>query len=143
MMKKFGQYHAINNLKLLFFHIVKVIRRFDYVIDYKDYSSGRVQVGEFYSDDKYIFALVMNDLTNNDILLKIKKSISNMDDIFSAFIVEYLKNIKGIRETASHTNNEFHFILNVDKCEDIIGRIIFEDMKENFDLYKNLKKYNL
>lgn len=144
--------NKIQDLKKFISHIIKVFS--EYGLDYQSYYEKKdCYTTEFYleEDHNYLFAIEFFLMMKFEIMFTVKNSLYMMhqQSEFLNFLPEYFDKIEGVEEYSNDIvgvfdgkQSEYMFTVkgNVD---DVISQITLDNFKEEFEIYKNSKKYNV
>lgn len=129
----------LEKLKMLLNHFTSIFIEFDF--NYRNYFKGQTYEVEYDDlNDDYIFYLGMkiNLFKRNEIVLQIKKSLSQKNKIVN-FITEYLKNINGIKFISYDNSHTYTYYINVKDVDKLINQISVDDIEFKMDA----NKYNI
>jgi hypothetical protein len=130
----------MDELKLLYSHLIDIIKDFGY--DYIGYYGRGKYSSEFSKNNKNLIVLEISVNFGQQNIKINRMSSDNITEVFP----EYLKTIKGLKNTKNRTLNgfieEYNFRV-IGKIQNIIKRINKEDIEKLSDLLNSKKEYNL
>lgn len=128
----------LQKLKILIKHFTEIIEKLGF--NYENYIDKQKYEVEFNHNFEYIFYLSMEiDIFKHDnIILKIKNSLKHNFSIV-LFIIEYLKNINGIKFINYDNNFTYTYQIKIKDVDKIINQVTIEDIKYKLEG----DKYNL